>query len=179
MRLLGNDKKISEMSDEEVDAFIEEKISEQVKKLVEKPERVSLEKWMDIMKFIKENKIVYKENLVGQFSLEPSRFFAVKKALLASDEVEYVFFGGRRIKARFVYVGKNEGMREAIRCFRETEWGREINMNCPEDRKTDVLFWLSTIFKDALTQNPSNSAKFMKGTLADRKRIIRRLYPQI
>lgn len=157
----------------------QEQLKEQIDKIASKPSGISQQNWVEIMKFIETNRVVFKDNLLDNFPcLLGTNFYNVKRTLLSLGKYEYVWFRGKKIKARFVFYGDNPTIQEAIKIFNETEWGREINPNCAEEKKTDVLFWISNIFKDAVKQNPETH-RLMKGTVQDRRKLIRKLYPKI
>jgi len=186
-------KSIKDMTSEEFEVFLENKLQEQEKKLqtqfkefkeqvdkiASKPFGISQQNWLEITKFIETNRVVFKDNLLDNFPcLRGTNFYVIKRTLLSLGKYEYVWFRGKKIKARFVFVGDDPIIQEAIKIFNETEWGREINPNCAKGNETEVLFWISNIFKDAVKQNPETN-RLMKGTVQDRRKLIRRLYPSI
>jgi len=186
------------MSSDEFEKFLEQKLQEQQKifdekfskfqqqfqelkgfvdKINSKPYGVSERTWLEIVKFIETNRVVFKDNLIDNFPSLRGSFHNVKQSLLSLGKYEYVWFRGRHIRSRFVFCGDNLAIQEAIKIFNETEWGREINPDCPNEKKTEVLFWISSIFKDVVKQDPETH-RLMKGTVQDRRKLLRKLYPK-
>lgn len=169
---------IPEELDNYIKKIVEEKLTKFEKRIKSKPSGISLNTWLDIYRFIEKNIMVTKEDLINQFPTlaTPTNFINVRNVLTSLGEIDYLSFKGKHYKARFVYIGNDKSPQAyAVKFFRQTNWGEPIIINSTDpELRAEITSWIKKIFGD-ITIETVYSQWLMKGTVRDRKKLLKKL----
>ncbi|MFH7835208.1 MAG: hypothetical protein QXL51_01255 [Candidatus Aenigmatarchaeota archaeon] len=117
----------------------------------------------DVYDYIRDNIIVTKNDLLTQFPFLISRYNWEKFKKNLPDDIVLLYYPGFNWGIRFIHLYE-KAIEYAIKYFNQTEFGKTIQINCPDpELKERIHYWLERIFGKLITKSTSFPVTYMKG----------------
>lgn len=117
----------------------------------------------DVYDYIRDNIIVKKSELIERFPFLLGKHTWVKFKRSLPDDIVLLYYNGLNWGMRFVHLYE-DAIEYAIKYFNQTELGKTIRINCPDQKlKEKINYWLEKIFDGLITKSTSFPVTYMKG----------------
>ncbi|MFH8086992.1 MAG: hypothetical protein QW609_04200 [Candidatus Aenigmatarchaeota archaeon] len=159
-------KKIEEKLDKilnEINEVIMHRFNEIEKRIIVIQKEIKPITFEDVYDYIRDNIIVTKNDLLTQFPFLISRYNWEKFKKNLPDDIVLLYYPGFNWGIRFIHLYE-KAIEYAIKYFNQTEFGKTIQINCPDpELKERIHYWLERIFGKLITKSTSFPVTYMKG----------------